>query len=274
MPKTAKPSANTINLGSIGTIVTAKAPKKAGNPERVMSGVTDFTASDRVIADLEDARAVAYEKLSADARTMFLNDGCATKMRPGNFKGIEIEVVDGTSLTNTVSCELRVYGHPLSEAAQKIAVEHKIPVSEEVITHETYIINPALAANMAIMQVVVDVLNAGMPKIAAAMTKAGLENVEILQKQSGSTKTVTNDETLPALFKLPREVAEIALPVFTTLSVGKGKYASLPGQENDLSRALLHTAKLINRPGFRDEMQGMAEKRKAEKAERSRKRAA
>ena len=66
----------------------------------------------------------------------------------------------------------------------------------------------------------------------------------------------------------------IRLPVFSTLAVGKCKYEAVPGRENDLTAPLLRTAALLGRPEFRAEMQGMAVKKKAEKADKARKRAA
>ena len=269
MPKASpKP---TINLNTIGSIVTAKSPgKKGGNPEKLMKNIGDFTAVGRVKAEIEDAEAVLYDEAKAEATKILLDEGCRTGTRPSNFKGIEIEVDNGADLTHSVSCELRAYSWPLDEAAQKIAAEKKIPVTEVVLTHETYIINPELAANMAFMQVFVDVLNAGGAQITAAMAKLGLGAVEILMKQPGTSKVVTNDETLPAIFKLSREDAETVLPVFTTLAVGKGKHDSLPGEDN-LERSFTRVEKVLNRPGFKAKMQGAAEKKKAEK---SRKRAA
>lgn len=200
---------------------------------------------------------------------MLLDDGCRSQSRPSNFKGVEIEVVDGVNLTHSVSCELRAYAWPLDEAAQKVAAEKNIPVREVPITHETYIINPVLAASTDFMQVFVAVVNAGGAKLGAAMTKLGLEG-DILLKQPGSSNVMTNDETLPAIFKLPREEAELVLPMFTTLAVGKGKHDSLPGEDN-LDRSFARVEKVLRRPGFKEQMQGAAEKKKAEKA---RKRAA
>ena len=270
MPKTtSKPAANTINLGAIPRIVTAKSPKKPGNPERLMKDVADLTAIGRVIADLRDAESVVDERVNEAAWKIFLDEGCASKSRIGNFKGCEAETIDGVQVQHSVSCELRNSGSGLSEEAQKLAAEHSIPVETKIGTHATYIIDPEYATNMDIMQVVVAVLNEGMPKINAAIAKAGLQERVILQAQEGSSKVVTTDETLPAIFKLPRDVAETVVRVFGVLAVGKGKYEFVPGKENDLTAPLLRTAKLLGRPEFRAEMQGAAAKKKAERSKRA-----
>jgi len=198
------------------------------------------------------------------ANKIFLDDGCARKAQPGNFKGCEVEIVDGSTLTHSVSIELKRYAFPLSEEAQALAEEHKVPVHAVPTTNPvTYMINAKYATDMIMMEKVLKALNPSIVK--------GDLPTDILVPQ---TKVVTNDDTLPAIFKLEREVAEILLPVFSTMSVGKGKFGVLPGQEDDLTPALDRTAKLINRPGFRSEMQRATEKAKADKAKRYAKKAA
>src|SRR5580765_4500012 len=120
MPRT-KTAPQTIQLGNIPTIVTAKPTKKNGNPEIVMEGIADLCAIDRVIEDLEDAKKAIDTQVRAAADKLFLDEGCASKKRPGNFHGIETEIVNGVSLTHSVSVELRQYGSGLSDEAIKIA---------------------------------------------------------------------------------------------------------------------------------------------------------
>jgi len=181
----------TITLGNIPTIVTAKPPKKAGNPEIVMQGIADLTAIDRVIEDLEDAKKAVDTKVREAANKMLLDEGCVLKRRPGNFHGIETEVVNGVSLTHSVSIELRNSGAALSEEAIRVAEEFKIPTEEKVSVSETYIINPDYSQNMDVMQKVVDALNAAI--------SSGSVPADILQFQPGSKKTVCIDTTLPAV---------------------------------------------------------------------------
>ena len=105
MPKTAKPAANTINLGAIPKIVSAAAPKKAGNPERLLANIADLTAVKRVIADLEDAEAVVDGLVNEAVWKIFLDEGCAAKAPISNFYGCETEIIDGVSVKHSVSCE-------------------------------------------------------------------------------------------------------------------------------------------------------------------------
>ena len=159
--------------------------------------------------------------------------------------------------------EVRRSGSALSEAALKAAEEHNIPVEPKPITVATYILDPEYAQNATVMQAVVDVLNAGMPEINAAIAKAGLKERVILQAQEGNSTTVTNEQTLAAIFRLPRETAKSVVRLFGTLAVGKGKYALPPGKEGNLSAPLDRTSKLLNLPEFRDVMQGAAKRAKA-----------
>jgi hypothetical protein len=265
VPKTAKPTANTINLGAIPTIVTAK-PSKKGNPDRMMKDIADLTAIGRVIADLKDAESVVDERVNEAAWKIFLDEGCESQSRIGNFKGCETDIIDGVSVQHSVSCELRNSGSALSEEAVRLAKLHNIPIETKPITTATYILDPEYAGNMAVMQAVVDVLNAGMPKINAVIAKEGLAERVILQAQAGSSKTVTVEQTLPAVFRLPRDVAETVVRMFGVMAVGKGKFELPAGKEADLTEPLMRTAKLLGRPGFRAEMQGMAAKKKAEKS--------
>jgi hypothetical protein len=265
VPKTArKPAApQTISLGNIPTIVTVSPKKGKGNPEVAMQRIADLCAIDRVIEDLEDAKKAIDTSVREEALAMLRADGFETKSRPGNFHGIETEVVNGITLTHSVSVELRNSGAALSDEAIRIAQELNIPTEEKVTTHETYIVNPKYATDIPVMEAVVAALNEAV--------NAGKIPADILQFQPGNSKTVCTDETLPTIFRLQdREQVEMVLPLFSSLAVGKHKYASVPGKEADLGPALLRTAELINRPGFRDEMTAAHQARETEKKSRRR----
>jgi hypothetical protein len=260
--KTVKKPVNVaITLDSIGVIATPKATKKGGNPDKIMESIANLTAIGRVIADLETAEAVVDQEVREAAKTLFLNDGCAIKARPQNFNGCEFETVNGVELRHSVSVELRNYGSGLSAEAQALATEYKVPVETVDTVPATYIINPAYATDMDMMGKLLKALN-------AAVTTGDLPT-DILQRQEGQNKVVTTEQTLPAIFAMEREQAELLLPVFSTLAVGKGKFGSLPGQEDDLTPALDRTAKLLNRPNFRNEMQATAAAMKAKKSKRA-----
>ena len=264
MPKTKtalKPVNVAITLDTIGTIVTAKPAKKTGAPEKVMTGIADLTAIGRVIADLETAESVVDQEVREAATKLFLDDGCAIKSRPQNFHGCEIEIVDSIELRHSVSVELRNYGSGLSAEAQELAIEHNVPVERVDTVPATYIINPAYATDMAMMTKLLTALN-------AAVTTGELPT-DILQRQEGQSKVVTNERTIPAIFAMEREKAEMLLPVFSTLAVGKGKFGSLPGREDDLTPALDRTAKLLNRPNFRAEMTATAATLKAKRSKKA-----
>lgn len=257
MAKAAKP-APALTLDGIGVIVTAKPVKKSSLAERVMEGVADITAIDRVIADLEDAKSVVDSAIRDAATKIFLDDGCALKAHPGNFRGCEVEIVDNVSIEHSLRVELKKSSSALSEEAKALAAEHKLPVVEVVQTHATFIVNPVHGANMDVMQAVLNALNAAIAE--------GTVPADILMRQEGVSKTCTTDETIPAIFRLPREDAEILLPMYSSMAIGALKHGSKVGQEDDLTPALLRTAKLINRPAFRAEMQEVAVQKKAEKA--------
>ena len=259
--KPTKPVNVAITLDSIGVIATAKPAKKGGSPEKIMKGIADLTAIDRVIADLETAKAVVDQEVRDAATELLLDDGCAIKRRPENFHGCEMEIVGGVELRHSVSVELRNYGSGLSAEAQALATEHKIPVDIRESVAATYIINPAYAEDMDMMGKLLKALN-------AAVTTGALPT-DILQRQEGQSKVVTTDGTLPAIFAMERETAKLLLPVFSTLAVGKGKFSSLPGKEDDLTPALDRTAKLLNRPNFRNEMQATAAALKAKKSKKA-----
>lgn len=259
---TKRPAPPAITLGSIQTIVTATTPKKTGSREIPMDDIANIAAIDRVISDLETAKAIVDERIRAAAKKRFLDEGCAAKARPTNFKGTETETIDGITVEHSAGIELRNSGKDLGDEAKALAEQHSIPTFTKVVTHGTYIVNPEFAGNMDVMQIVVDALN-------DAIANKGLP-ANILMLQEGTSKTVTTDETLPAIFKLPRTTAELLLPVFSTLAVGKFKYDTVPGKEDDLTPAILRTATLINRPGFRGEMEQTAQ-RIADEKKRTRK---
>src|SRR5262245_7184675 len=110
----AKP-APAITLANIGTIVTAKAPKKGGLADKLMDGIADLTAIGRVIADLEAAEEVVRQDVREAATKLLLDDGCGNKARPANFYGVETEILGGVELRHSVSVELRNYAYPLND---------------------------------------------------------------------------------------------------------------------------------------------------------------
>lgn len=264
-------AANAINLATIGMIVSNAGPKKSGLKERAMANIANLTAIDRVMEDLEDARDVECAKVRAAGLEIMLDNGCAAKGRPDNFRAIETEVIGGCPVTHSANIEMRRLATPLTEEACQLAADYNIPTRTEIETHATYVINPALAECQPVIEAVIAALNAGMDKISAAMTAANIDVAtnQVLMYQAGKSKVLTTDDTIPAIFKQPREVAELLLAAFTTkLTVGKMSYASPPGQADDLGPAMLRTAELIHRPGFRELMTQARETRKSEEKKR------
>ena len=112
MPKAKPATPQTINLGNIPTIVTSVPKKAKGNPEVMMANVADLCAIDRVIADLEDARKAIDTKVRDQGWKMLMADGCETKHRPGNFHGIETEMLNGLNGNLLEAVPARRLGKP------------------------------------------------------------------------------------------------------------------------------------------------------------------
>lgn len=164
-------------------------------------GMERYAALDAAIKSLtalKDAEEASLKSLMGDH---FIELGCATKKRPANFNG-----VDGMA---SGSCQLKVRSttSPLSEDDQNLLREHSVPMVTNIKTAEAFLINPSYTRDMALL----------------AKVEQALESVELpddfLLKQDEISTTVANDLSVEAVFKLEADVAEILLPIVTTMAI-------------------------------------------------------
>jgi hypothetical protein len=198
-----------------------------------MEGVADIATIHTMQAMLEGA--ISNLKMLAKERAInyFLDIGCKIEERPDNFTGEE----DGHSVTMMLN--KRSTSSVLSDDEVTLLTEHGIPISNKVIKEETYVFNPVYLSDKALMKRIENAL-------------AGVEGLpeDIIQFQQGISKKVVNEDTVNAIFKKPRDVAEKLLPVVTTFGFKPKANVSI----DNLSGLLARIGRILDMPTLRSIM--------------------
>ena len=179
----------------------AKKGRKAEAETVTLAGMERFAALDAAIKTLTALREAEEASLKGLMADRFIEVGCKAKKRPANFNGVE------GSATGSCQLKVRSTASVLSEDDQALLTEHEIKFGTNVKTQEAFLINPAYTNNMALL----------------AKVEEALEGVDLpedfLMKQEEVSVCVATEESIEAIFTKDKEIAEILLPVVTTLAI-------------------------------------------------------
>lgn len=182
----------------------APAPKaKKGEKARIaMPGLETYAALISVGKQIETMSKTMATQIKSRMAVEFQATGMKHRKRPENFKGFEG--------IGEASCELRCRSSssPLTVEEIEMLKEHNIPVREDDVVVETYIINPAYAADSAMLE-----------KVAKALEGVkGLPEDFILHQSQ--KKTCVDETSLDAVFALP-DAADVArlFPLVAVLAI-------------------------------------------------------
>lgn len=191
--------------GLFSSAATIKAPVAKGRKAEVasieMPGMERFAAIKAAIDTLTALAGVEEAALKGLMADRFINVGTTAQARPDNFKGL-----DGAA---EGSCQLKVRSTAsvLSEDDQKLLATHEIPFGSITKTEEAFLINPIYTNDMALL----------------AKVEEALENVDLpdnfLMKQEKVSVSIVTEESLTAVFKKTPDVAEVLLPVVSTMAI-------------------------------------------------------
>ncbi len=179
----------------------AKKGRKVEAETVTLAGMERFAALDAAIKTLTALREAEEASLKGLMADRFIEVGCKAKKRPANFNGVE------GSATGSCQLKVRSTASVLSEDDQALLTEHEIKFGTNVKTQEAFLINPAYTNNMALL----------------AKVEEALEGVDLpedfLMKQEEVSVCVATEESIEAIFTKDKEIAEILLPVVTTLAI-------------------------------------------------------
>lgn len=228
-----------FTFGGVGTAKPKPSAKKSDRAEQEIQGIKALAALDAVIASLTAVQKDLEADVKEQTTEIFVTHGCATKLQPANFRGIE----EGSS----ASCELRKRSvrSYLSDEEIRVADELGVGHRPEVVTVETFIINQDCLKDRKVMGT--------LEKLVAGAVAKGQLPTDIFLKQEGVSHTVVNDDALPALFRTATpETATRALALCGTLAVGKTKF------DGSLLDAVALVQTLVGSPLFREKAEAAA----------------
>jgi hypothetical protein len=188
-----------------GAKTVAPAPKaKLGSKKRQVpiTGMEAYAALDAAIKTIETLHETTGAIIKDQMAAEFVEDGVAGKRRPENFTGTERRA--------SASCELRKRGSnsPLKPHEVELMRAFGIPIEEKTDVDETFIINPAYAADAVLLE-----------KVSRALSKVDGLPMDFIQKQVPEVKYVTTEDSLDVLFKKERAVVDQCLRVAGTLAI-------------------------------------------------------
>lgn len=206
-----------FTLDGVGVINNKKSSgKKSDKDEFLCEGLYQIAALDQVLADVKAARDDLEVEVKALVQEEFVRLGCATKRQPANFIGCE----NGA----TASLELRKRSTRSTLKVEEITLcdEFKIEYEDVWDVIETFVINPEYLADKKVM--------GALEKAVGAAIAQGKLPLDILQKQTGVSRTILSEVALPNLFAKGKEIVEKAISFCSVLAVGKTKF---PGTIDD-----------------------------------------
>jgi hypothetical protein len=198
---------------------TIKAPAaskaKKSKPEVEIAGLENLTLIDALIKSLEAVKSTFDEQVKTQAREHFVAEG--TDKKPENFRG-----TDGAA---EASIELRKRSTRSILNDEEIAAltEAEIPVEVVEDIAETFVINPAYAADSALLG-----------KIDKALKKVPGLPADFILAQEGKSRSVVSDDTVSAVFA--KGLAEQFIDTVCVIAVK-------PKLENPNLKAALELAK-------------------------------
>lgn len=193
-----------MSMFANATVVPAKktAAKGAIKNTVEMDGLEEYAALEAAMKALKGHQTSFKSKLLVEMGDRFCKDGCKLSQKPESF-----DAVDGAASGN-MQFRIRSSASPLSEEEQEILTDNDIPFGDNTKIEETFIINPAYAADMDLLA-----------KVEAALSKVKGLPADFIQKQEGHATKIITDESLSAVFKKPVHEAAILLPLVSTLAI-------------------------------------------------------
>lgn len=186
------------NLFAKAKAVTAKpAAAKKTKQEIALSGIEQLAELDALMKSLDAAKKTLEGEVKAAGFGEFLN--METNIRPESFKGI-----DGLG-SASVEMRKRSTMSALNEDELATLKRNGIEAFKQVTTTEMFGINPAYAANGALMD-----------KVSKALEKIVPEDFFVLQEET--FKMVVTDEMLDTAFKLKQGRSD-CLAIMTTMAL-------------------------------------------------------
>lgn len=168
-------------------------------------GLHVLAALRAVEANLKGQIAIAEAGVKSIMGEHFVEVGLQSGRKPDNYEGIELGSVASLQL------RARSSASALSEDECVILDEHNIPYREEISRDETFVVNPAYAADMTMLG-----------KVSEALESLGLP-ADFFMKQEKVSKHITTDKSMDAVFALKGEdaksTATALLPLVSTLAI-------------------------------------------------------
>jgi hypothetical protein len=189
-----------------GKVKAEPAKKKAGKkkPEHEISGLSDYCALIAVSKAIEALADTLKEDVTDKMTDVFVKEGSALKRRPANFRGIEGDV-------GSASCELRkrTSRATLSDADVELLEQHGIDFDTVEDVVETFVINPAYAADQDTLA-----------KVSAALTKIKGLPADFIILQEGKQRRVVSEASVDGVFALGNQrLVRQLISIVATLAV-------------------------------------------------------
>jgi len=191
------------NLFASAQKIEPKASKaKAKKAEVRIDGLAELASIAAVVESLSSLKETFEAQVKSRMTEYFVEVGTATGERPDNFYGFDDAA--------TASCELRRRSSAsgLTDAEVDLLVRVGIPTEQIEDRPDTFIINPVYKEDAALMDRVGKVLG-------------GIKDIpeDFIQHQVSRKKTIVNDQSLSALFKLDANQIRELISVVGTLAV-------------------------------------------------------
>lgn len=171
------------NIFAAAKVIEAPKPKKAKKDEKeevVLDGLEDYSVIISVIKNLE---AVA-KTMESDLKEQMKSHFSKAEKKPDNFRGVEGDA--------KASCEMRKRSSASTLTDEEVTLLTKLGVPFDVVpvVEERFIVNPAYSADQDLLK-----------KVSDALSKVKELPADFIMLQKGSSKSVTNDDTIPVAYE-------------------------------------------------------------------------
>lgn len=238
------------NLFEQAAVVPAKTAGKAKRPDVtvLMDGFVDYAVLDLLEKQVKSMKATVRVPLDDQILDHFTEEGLKVERHPDNYKGrdtLSYEDDAGSPATMKAegSCELRKRSSAsaLNEVEKSLLDKYEVPTEEVADRPATFIVDPVYAdlsvpANAALLA-----------KVSEALRIAGVPE-GFIKRQEATTKWVTTDATLDAVYKVEVSKGESKAAVVKRLLEVVGTPAMKPklsGVTDPLARAIERFGQIV-----------------------------
>lgn len=181
-------------FASAKTFAKPAASPKSKSRTIAVEGIREIGALKLITENLASVQTTLTDELKSYAiNEVWLKEGRASGTVPANFRAVENSEVDDVKIESHGSVQLRPKSSRQVLKDEEVALFdlHEIPYKVQVEGVETFIINPAYAENIELLE-----------QIEAALAVIPGLPADLFMKQEAKRTNIVSEATLPAIFKL------------------------------------------------------------------------